>query len=160
MICLGISIGSTRTGVCVTKNGVLVERRMHKYPHTFTDNKARIITKKYRHYIDKYQVTDIVVKIPSRTHQTKAVKLLLHRITTVAEEYRCHFDLTNTFEMKSVTNTHSAEELIHYIIDKYPELSVVYDKDTQIGNNRYKKVFEAVLAAWLHRERRMRKQAQ
>ena len=160
MICLGISIGTTRTGVCVIKDGTLRERRVHTYPHTFTDNKARIITNKYRHYIDKYRVTDIAVKIPAQAKQTKAVKLLLHRIKKLAEECGCEFDLTNMFEMKSLTDTYTSEETIRYITEKYPELKLIYDKDRERDFKHSKKIFEAVLVAYLHRERSLKRQVQ
>jgi RNase H-fold protein (predicted Holliday junction resolvase) len=160
MTLLGISIGTTRTGICVLRDEVLLDRQIHNYQAAWTDSKLRIIVNKYQYYIRKYNVTDIIVKIPPLGKHTNAVSKILRRVEKLAAENHCEFDLITKIEMKHITGTRSTEELIKYASLLYPELSNLYDKGMGNEHCYYKKLYEAVLAAYIFQERQKSRELQ
>jgi len=153
MTILGISVGTTRTGVCVLKDGVLQDRRVHDYKTMWSDGKLHAILKDYRHYILKHNVTAIILKIPPLNNHTPAVRRLLRRLEALAREYSIMFDLITKTELKSFTGARSTDELIDYTRRLYPELNVLYDKGISNHHNYNKKLFEAVLSAHVFQEK-------
>ncbi len=153
MTILGISIGTTRTGVCVMRDGVLIDRQTHNFPTVWSDNKLRIIINQYKRYIRKRQVKAIIVKVPPPRKQTKATKLILKRLEALAKEHSCHFDLITKNEMQHQLHLHSTKALTECARLLYPELNAIYQKGEMNDHRYYKKLFEAVLAAHIFWER-------
>jgi len=153
MTILGISIGTTRTGVCILRNGVLLDRQIHSYHDVWSDNKLRIIINRYKRYVRKWQVKAIIVKVPPPRKHTKATKLILKRIEALAKDHNCRFDLITQDEMRSQLHLHSTGALIECARLLYPELNVIYQKGEVNDHRYYKKLFEAVLAAHIFWER-------
>lgn len=153
MTILGISIGSTRTGVCVLRDGILIDRQIHSYHTVWPDNKLRIIINRYKRYIRKWQVKAIIVKVPPPRKHTKATKLILKRIEALAKEHSCSFDLITKLEIKEVLGLHSTTALNECARLLYPGLNFVYEKGELNDHSYYKKLFEAVLAAHSYQER-------
>jgi len=153
MTILGISIGTTRTGVCVLKDGQLLDRHIHNYKTAWSDAKLRKIVNSYRRYILKRNVTAIIVKIPPLNKHTPAVGRILNRIEALAKEYSCEFDLVTKSEIKHSTSIRSTNELVKYARLLYPELAAMFEKGKANDHNYYKKIYEAVLAAHVFQER-------
>jgi|GEM_PF-1161759 len=153
MTILGISVGTTRTGMCILKDEILVDRRTHDYRRMWSDAKLRIIIRDYRHYILKYNVTAIIVKISPLKKHTPALRQVLKRLERLAAEYNMPFDLITKTELKSITGTRSTNELIDYTRRLYPELNVLFDKGVSNEHSYNKKVFEAVLSAYVFQEK-------
>lgn len=152
MTILGISIGTTRTGVCVLKDGQLLDREVHNYLRSWSEAKQRIIVNRYRQYIKRHGVTAIMVKIPPLRRHTKPITRLLKDIESLAREHDCLFDLITKKELKHRTSTRSTGELIDYARRLYPELSPLFEKGVPTEYMYYKKLFEAVLAAHVFNE--------
>jgi len=153
MTILGISVGTTRTGMCILKDGVLVDRRIHDYRRTWSDSKLRVIIRDYRHYILKYNVGAIIVKISPLKKHTPALRQVLKRLEGLAAEYNILFDLITKTERKSITGTRSTSELIDYTRRLYPELNILFDKGASNEHSYNKKLFEAVLSAHVFQEK-------
>jgi RNase H-fold protein (predicted Holliday junction resolvase) len=153
MTILGISVGTTRTGVCVLKNGILLDRHIHNYQATWSDNKLRIVTERYKRYILKRNVTAIIVKIPPLKKHTKAITKIIKRVEALAKEYSCEFDLVTKTEIKHITAMRSTNELIEYARRLYPELIAMYEKGKANDHSYYQKLYEAILAAHIYQER-------
>ena len=153
MTILGISIGTTRTGVCILKDGVLLDRHIHNYQDLWSENKLRIIINRYKQYILKRNVTAIIVKIPPLKKHTKPITQILKRIEALAKEYHCEFDLITKSEMKYITGVRSTNELIKYTLLLYPELTATIEKGGQNDHSYYKKLYEAILCAYIYKER-------
>jgi RNase H-fold protein (predicted Holliday junction resolvase) len=147
MTILGISVGTSRTGVCILKDGVLLDREVHSYLRAWSDAKLRIIVNRYRQYVKKHGVTAIMVKIPPLRKHTKPITRLLKSIESLAREHDCLLDLITKKELKHRTGAHSTGELIDYARRLYPELSPLFEKGVPTEYMYYKKLFEAVLAA-------------
>jgi len=153
MTVLGISIGTSRTGVCVLQDEILQDRHIHDYPTTWSDTKLRIILNRYRQYLHKYQVDAVIVKIPPAQRHTKALLRLIRRIEALSKEYYCEFDLITKSEIKGTLHLRSTDEMIRYAIVLYPELSALYEKGIATNHSFYKKLYEAVLAAYIYQKR-------
>jgi len=152
MTILGISIGTTRTGVCILNDDVLLDRHIHNYRSAWSDHKLRVIINRYKQYILKNNVSAIIIKIPPLKKHTKPITQILKRLEALAKEYYIDFDFITKSEIKHVINVRSTTELIKYTTLLYPELEAVYDNGTQ-KDSYYKKLYEAVLCAHIFKER-------
>jgi RNase H-fold protein (predicted Holliday junction resolvase) len=155
MTILGISIGTSRTGICILKDGVLLDRQIHNYTATWSDNKLRIITKRYKQYILKRNVSAIVVKIPPINKHTKAIKQILKKIEGLATEYYLEFDLVTKSEIKHTLHLRSTDEIIKYALQLYPEINYMHEKGKSKDDTYYNKLYEAVLAAHVYQQRQL-----
>jgi hypothetical protein len=153
MTILGISVGTSRTGVCVLRDGVLVDRQIHNYQAVWSDNKLRIIINSYKRYVRKRQVQAIVVKVPPPKKHSKAVTQILKRLEALAKEHGCSFDLITKSDIQHALGLHSTTALNECARLFYPELVFVYEKGSANDHSYYKKLFEAVLAAHIYQER-------
>ncbi|MGY3214773.1 hypothetical protein [Mucilaginibacter sp. HD30] len=158
MTVLGISIGTARTGIAVLEDGKILERQAHVYQTTWTENKLRAITDKYREHVRQHNVTAIMVKIPPLSRHSKAVSRLLRGIEAIAKDTYCDFDLITKNEIKDRLCLKSTEEMITYAPMLYPELLPLYKQGLATGHNHYKKIYEAVLAAHIYAQRQKLKQ--
>jgi RNase H-fold protein (predicted Holliday junction resolvase) len=153
MTILGISLGTARTGVCVLKDEVLIDKQMHEFNDTWSDSKLRIIINCYKRYILKHNVTAIIVKIPPLDKIKKPLSLMMKHLEKLAKKQHCEFDLTTKFELKHRIGVRSTKELIAYTTLLYPELSTMFDKGVKNEHSYYKKLFEAIIAAYIYQER-------
>lgn len=153
MTILGISVGTTRTGMCILKDDVLVYGRVRDYRKVWSDAKLRVIIRDYRHYILKYNVSAIIVKISPLNKHTPALRKVLKRLEGLAAEYGITFDLTTKSELKHSLHLRSTNELILYARQLYPELAPLFEKDAASDHRYYKKLYEAVLAAHFFQKR-------
>lgn len=153
MTIFGISVGTDRAGVCILKDELLVERRVHNYRKVWSDDKLHIIIKQYKQYIQKYRVKAIIVKIPPLRKHTPAICLLIKHIERLARDYDCEFDLITKSEIKSVCGLHSTKEIILHTRMLYPELRTLPSEGDKIDHGYYKKLYEAVLSAHIYQDR-------
>lgn len=153
MTILGISVGTSRTGVCVLQDELLLDRNIHNYPTVWSDTKLRVILNGYKRYLHKYPITAIVVQIPPSRRRTNALLRLTRRIEALAKEYHCEFDLITKNEIKHTHNLRSTSEIVTYTKLLYPELDALYEKYKATNHRGYKKLYDAVLSAHTYRER-------
>lgn len=154
MTILGISIGSSRTAVCILKNGILLEDELHvhNFDAQWSDKKLRTIINTYKHYLHKYHVHAIMVKIPPLRKHTNAIMQLLKRLDALAKEYDCKFDLITKSELKHVNSLRSTNEIIAFTKRLYPELNIIFEKGIDNDHRYYKKLYEAILSAHTYQE--------
>ena len=154
MTILGISVGTTRTGVCVLKDGTLLDRHIHSYHSAWSDHKLRVIMNQYKRHILKRNVTAIIVKIPPLKKHTPAISRILKRLEALAREYGCEFDLVTKSELKQSLHVRSTSELILYVRQLYPELRALFEKGAANNDHGYyTKLYEAVAAAYFFEKR-------
>ncbi|WP_439695181.1 hypothetical protein ACFGVS_19120 [Mucilaginibacter sp. AW1-7] len=159
MTIFGISIGTSRTGVCILQDGKLIEMHVHDYPALWSDKKLKKILNRYRQYLKRYPVTDVIVKIPSKSGLSKEVRRLMRRTEALAKEYYCTFDLTTKIEIKGTLLLRSTDEMVRFAREAYPQqLAALYSKGVATNHSYHRKLYEAVLAAHIYEERqRVRK---
>lgn len=153
MTLLGISVGATRTGVCILRGGTLLDRQVHMYQSAWSDDKVRVIGNRYLAYIRKYKVDAIVVKIPPLGKHTRAVSRIIRRIERIANRNGCEFDLITKVEMKHITGARSPLDIRNYVLSKFPELGNVQPAKTRSASFHQGKLYEAILAAYIFQER-------
>lgn len=152
MTSLGISIGATRTGVCVLKDKELLDWQINDFPMKWSEYKLRIISNCYEQYILKYKTTDIVLKLTPQDTHTKAITQIRKRIKVLAMKYNCSFTEMEKSDIKRMTNLTNTDSLIEYARILYPQLQHVYQKGLHNKHSYYKKLYEAVLSAHLLNE--------
>jgi hypothetical protein len=154
MIILGISVGTSNTGIGILRDDNLIERSIHSY-HVppWSDSKMRIILNRYREHIIKRNVTDIVVKTPLIYGKNKAITTLIKRIEQLAKEHDCTFITTSKRNIRQSLDMHRREEFADYAVLLYPELSHLHSKGERNGHRYYNKVYEAVLSAHIYKEK-------
>lgn len=153
MTILGISVGTTNTGVCILRDDTLLDRQMHSYHTPWSDNKMRIIINRYRQYIIKHKVMAIIVKEPLLKRQNKPIALLLKRIKELANEHGCTFSSITKREIKTALEIHKSKDIAEHARLFYPGLSRLYEKGSRNDHGYYMKLYEAVLSAHIYKER-------
>jgi RNase H-fold protein (predicted Holliday junction resolvase) len=152
MIIFGISIGTTRTGVAILKDGALQCAEIHRFMTPWSDEKLAKIINQYRQYIEKYKPTAIMVKVPPSSKHNGAIKAVMAKIELLAEEYNCALDFITKSELKDRTGMRTTAELIEWTKRLYPDLAALYEKGQSNDHNYYKKLYEAVLSAHVYQQ--------
>jgi len=152
MTSLGISIGSTRTGVCVLKDSELLDWQIHDFRMAWSDHKLQIIINLYKQYIQKHKVTSIIVKMPPLKTHTKAITQIRKRIEVLAKAHNCTYTSITKSDIKRLSNLRNTNSLIDYARMRYPVLVHVFEKGVHNEHRYYKKLYEAVLSAHLLKE--------
>ncbi len=153
MTIFGISVGTTRTGICVLIDGVLIDRNVHNFTDLWSEKKLHLILRCYKRYIVKRKVEAIIVKIPPLKRHTEPIKQLLQGIEALAKEHHCEFDLTTKKEIKNITTLRNTNSLIEYARLLYPELLPVFLKGVNDDHSYFKRMYEAILSANIYQER-------
>jgi RNase H-fold protein (predicted Holliday junction resolvase) len=155
MTSLGISIGTTRTGVCVLKDNELLDWQVHDFQMKWSPYKLRIITNLYKQYIQKHKVTSIVVKMPPLKAHTIALTQIRKRIEVLAKAHNCTYTTITKSDIKRLSDLRNTNSLIEYARMRYPVLIHVFEKGLNNEHRYYKKLYEAVLSAHLLKEGQM-----
>jgi len=150
---LGISLGTTTTGVAVVSGSQLLHARIHSFRDTWSDEKVVVITSRYERYLNQYRPKIVVVKVPPRHSHTEAIKHLLKKVATLFEYHGCMVEYTTKAEVRiAINNARNHREVMRHLTDMYPILRPENDRAIA-GKNRYHaKLFDAVSAAHLGKE--------
>ncbi|TCC93688.1 hypothetical protein EZ428_02655 [Pedobacter frigiditerrae] len=157
MTILGISVGTTRTGIAVIKNGVLLSREMHNFDAVWSKKKLNAIIKLYRHYVEKAEVTGIIIKVPPLSKHDKPIKSIIRGIERLALKYGCEHDYITKREIKERMALRRTDELIKFTLKIYPNLGSLPENRTNNYRNYSTKLYEAVLSAHLFYKRQLMK---
>lgn len=157
MTVLGISLGTKRTGICVLQDDTVLDANVHRYDDQWSDTKLHLIITRYRQYVRRYGVTAIIIKIPPLKMHTAAVRKLMKKVEALAKQCYCEFDLITKKEIKLTLCLASSGEIANYVKEKYPDLTVSYEKGVRNEQINYKKLYEAVLSAHIYQERLRRR---
>ncbi|TWI96818.1 hypothetical protein JN11_03931 [Mucilaginibacter frigoritolerans] len=147
MVILGISLGTTTTGVAILSGGELVFWHTHSFRDRWTDDKAALIASRYERYIHQYRPRLIMVKIPPEHHHSSAIKQLLLKIKSLFAYHGCMVEYTVKEEVKAAIQVNNHHQLMKYVTEVYPILLPEYDKAVAGKNKYHTKLFDAVMAA-------------
>jgi RNase H-fold protein (predicted Holliday junction resolvase) len=150
MTILGISIGTTQTGVCVLKKGVLLDWQIHAFKHAWSKHKLHRIIQQYRRYIVKHNVNAIMVKVPQLTKDSKELASIRTKLVILAKEHNCAIDFILKSEIKERLTLQNTTEIVELARREYPVLEPVYKKGVHNKHSYYQKLYEAVLGAHLY----------
>ncbi|MBD1363473.1 hypothetical protein IDJ77_06600 [Mucilaginibacter sp. ZT4R22] len=147
MIILGISLGTSRTGICILDNEKILAKNVHDYPVPWSDTKLRAILSNFRSYFKRYAIIGVIVKVPPPSRHTPALKRLMRRIEALARDHYCEVDFITKAEIKGTYVLQSTDEIIQFATKMHPELLELYQRGIKSNHKFHKKLYEAVLAA-------------
>jgi len=150
MVILGISLGTSTTGIAVISGGELTFSHTHSFRDTWTDDKAVLITSRYEHYIIQHRPHITIVKIPPVHHHSSALKQLLQTLKTLFQYHGCMVEYKTKEEMKAeMPDIQNHHQLMNHCVELYPILQPEYNKAVAGKNNYHAKLFDAVMVAHL-----------
>ncbi len=152
MTILGISIGTTQTGVCVLKDGELIDWQIHEFKHVWTENKLRIIIQQYKRYIVRHNVNAVMVKIPQLNKESKGLRSIRNKLVALSKKHNFKIDFILKSEIKERLILNNTNEIIELAKRLYPALEHVYKKGVHNSHSYYKKLYEAILGAYLYKQ--------
>lgn len=152
MTILGISIGTTQTGVCVVKKNVLIDWQVHEFMRVWSKHKLYLIIQQYKRYIVKHNVNAIMVKIPPTSSTSKPLAQIQKKLVILANKHNCTIDFILKSEIKDRLALQNTDEIIELAVRNYPVLEHMYNKGVHNNHSYYKKMYEAVLGAQLYSE--------
>ncbi|MDN3581878.1 hypothetical protein [Mucilaginibacter flavus] len=155
MTTFGISLGTRQTGVCIIKDEVLYIAQVHNFIDPWSRTKLTKIINRYREYIKKYNVTDIMVKVPHSSQQKGSIKELMDKVVALAKEYGCDIDFITKDELKGFTRIKKTAELLDWTRRQYPDLNAYYERALTKSKYYYEWSFEAVLAAHVYQKKKV-----
>jgi hypothetical protein len=149
MLILGISLGTTTTGVAVLSDGELIFWHTHSFRDKWSDDKAALIASCYEEYVTQYEPTIVMVKVPPVYHHSTALKQLLEKLKSLFTYHCCMVEYKTKEEVKAaiipVINNH--DELMRHTSELYPILQPEYAQAVAGKNNYHAKLFDAVMVA-------------
>lgn len=153
MTIFGISLGTSRVGICILEDGVLLDRQVHDFPTSWSEHKRRVIINRLKQYLKKYKVDAIVVKVPPADSHEQPLKQLMKRLHKLSLDYGCAFDYMTKSEIKEYCRAHSTKGIILFTKKLYPELQGLYKKTKDKEYRFHKRLFEAAIAAHMYNEK-------
>jgi RNase H-fold protein (predicted Holliday junction resolvase) len=148
MVVLGISLGTTTTGIAVLNDGELIYWHTHSFRDKWSPDKAALITSRYGNYVSQYKPKKVVVKIPPVYHHSGAIKQLLEKIKELFSYHGCMVEYKTKDEVKEhIPEVANHNQLMAYAIEHYPILLPEYEQAMAGKNNYHAKLFDAVIAA-------------
>ncbi len=154
MMVLGISLGTSTTGIAVLDGGELISWQTHSFRDTWSDDKAALIAARYEQYIIRYRPQLVMVKIPPVYHHSDALKLLLTKVKALFEYHGCIVEYKTKEEVKTLlpeVNNH--RQLMKHAIELYPILLPEYTQALASKNQYHSKLFDAVIVANLYKSK-------
>ena len=152
---LGISLGTRKMGVAVLKRTSIFDCRMKTFNEVWSEKKLQAIIRIVEKHITKYRPTEVTIKVPSITLEDLTVSELLCEIEKLLEARAIplHSYTLADLKMGWCRNYRAnKKQLMKCILEKYPELRAMYDKEMQGRVKYYEKLFEAVAVAALRIE--------
>jgi hypothetical protein len=91
-----------------------------------------------------------MVKIPQLNKDSKELSSIRNKLVILAKKHECKIDFILKSEIKDKLALKNTNEIIEIAVRYYPELEHVYKKGIHNKHSYYKKLYEAVLGAYLY----------
>jgi len=151
---LSISLGTRDSGVALLSHGQLIHWQLHTFHERWSQEKLVYMLARYDRYITQYRIRHVVIKIPPASHHSKVFTVLLDKLSDVIKRRGCTVTCQTKADLKDlvpeVTNT---KTLMEYVTKHYPILVPEQMKELSSKQKYHIKMFEAVLAAHVYKER-------
>ncbi|WP_367914588.1 hypothetical protein [Leadbetterella sp. DM7] len=150
MTILGISVGTTLTGVCIMQRGKLIDWQAHKYQTKWSDEKLQAIVNQYREYFKNNRINAVMVKVPPLRYHNEEITLILQKLEEIVRKYGItKYDLITQVEIKNKFLIRNTDELIECTVKKFPVLQQTFRKGEHNNHKYYRKIYEAVMSAYI-----------
>ncbi len=151
-IVLGLSIGTRKIGTALMTNAHLDCARVWEFPGRWNEQKLKKIISKIHRKLQKYHVGAIAIKVPTPTHHTEGLKVLIATAKEYCKQNNISWHVCTIKELKSFgrdIESKNKRDLITALAKKYPQLYFKAKKELHNRNRHHTKMFEAVAAAEL-----------
>lgn len=153
---LGISPGTRYTGFAVIKDMSLIDWRMKTFKGKWSTLKLRMIEATIKRHIEKYAINVIALKVPHPARSSRELELIIKVVKKVTNDCKIGYYPYCWEDIKSYCpseNRYTKNVLIDFVLNKYPEVRHVYQREKQNRWAYYIKIFEAIaLAHFLRNE--------
>jgi len=149
-IILGVSPGTRIMGLGVIQNGELVEWQVKTFKGPWSKDKLSFIIGSIQDLCDHFRVSDMALKVVSPLRSSKNLLLLNKGIIEIAEKSKIPLSRFNGEDLKlkeGLQEKHSMNDLMEFVMEKYPVLNREYIRERNNLNPYYLKMFEAIAAA-------------
>lgn len=146
---LGISLGTRSLGIAVIVENELVDWYIKTFRGAWSEQKKELIMETIDRMLERYTVNAFAVKIPDKIKHFPILVALHNDILTLAKKKEIPASSFTIYDLKrycGVDVTNKAE-LRSKVFESFPELKTEYNKEIEIRNAYYTKLFEATLAA-------------
>lgn len=150
MIILGISLGTRILGLGVIRNGELVEWQVKCFKGSWSNDKLSSIIGNIQSLCDHFKISDMALKVVSPLRSSKNLLTLTKEIIEITEKDKIRLSKFTTQDLKlraGPREKHSMNDLLEFVMEKYPVLKREYIKERNNLNPYYLKMFEAIAAA-------------
>lgn len=151
---LSISLGTRDSGIALLSHGQLIHWQLHTFHERWSQEKLAYMLARYDRYIAQYGIRHVVIKIPPVTHHSKTFLMLLKKLSDLVQHRGCIVACQTKADIKNlvpeVTNT---KTLMEYVTKHYPILLPEQARELASRQKYHIKMFEAVLAAHVYKER-------
>lgn len=148
MVVLGISLGTSTTGIAVLSSGELIFWHTHSFREKWSDKKAAQIASRYEYYLVQYQPKVVIVKVPPLHHHSTAIKQLIDKIKPLFEYHGCMVEYRTKEEVKTeIPEVNNHSQLMWHVTEQYPILQPEYERALAGKQHYHAKIFDAVIAA-------------
>jgi hypothetical protein len=151
---LGISLGTTTVGIAYINERELYDFNTHSFRAEWSEKKADAIVNRIGLYFTRYAVGLVVIKVPPKTHQPASIKLLLQKLGSFVAYKGCMADVCTKQDLKRhIPGAKNHKDVMSFVVQTYPITTTEYSLALQRKNQYHKKVFEAIIAAHIGKEK-------
>ena len=151
---LGISLGTTTIGIAYMHDWELRDFNTHSFRAQWSEDKADHVIKRIGTYFTTYHISIVVIKVPPKTHQPASIDLLLKKLMAFIAIKGCMMDVCTKQDLKQhLPGAKNHRDLMDFVVKTYPITTTEYSAALERKNQYHKKVFEAIVAAHIGKEK-------
>jgi len=151
---LGISLGTTTIGIAYMHDRELRDFNTHSFRAQWSEDKADIVIRRIGAYFATHHISFVVIKVPPKTHQPASIALLLKKLVALVEIKGCMMDVCTKQDLKQhLPGAKNHQDLMDFVVNAYPITTTEYNAALRRKNQYHKKVFEAIVAAHVGKEK-------
>ncbi len=153
MAVLGISTNTRLLGTAIIHKGLLTEYQVRLYKASWSPSKATRIITSLEPCVRRYCITEVILSIPPRHHQTAAFRELIGVIKTFCKERSIAVHtktMSQVYSLCPADGWKTRNALMQVLVQRFPQLLYYHKKELRNKNKYYIKMFEAVAVAMLY----------
>lgn len=152
MAVLGISTNTRLVSVAVINEGGLAAYWTHLYKSSWSPQKRAMIIAGFEPCVRQYCITRVFLSIPSRTHQSQALRSLVRHVKRFfrTQGIGVSVQTPHAFTQFCPRDRRLCKRgMMRQVVHRFPELRGVYLKELRNRHKYHFKLFNAVAAAML-----------
>jgi hypothetical protein len=142
-------LGTRQIGIAVIRHDSLASWHIRRFRGPWSAKRLEAITSFLWFTAQKYQVTDLSVKVPPRGHLSNGLQELVYEIGTGAAKHNLELSVFRIQELNRFLAKRSLNKtvMMKLVAERFTILQPLYEKEIHSRRKHHVKTFEAVLAA-------------